>query len=126
MDVDVDSAAMTPDSDRHERDLAWLGGFIDEEEWFGVMRRQRTYCHGELNVRYRPGIQVGNTDEATRPVVTTILYMVSQMDLVASRMGRVITHTPSSGSTIRPTLRTPAPRATRGAAATGAGCNDSA
>src|SRR2546423_13450882 len=59
--------------DGQTTDLAWLAGFIDAEGWFGVMRRQRTYRSGVLNVRYRPAIQVGNTDEGTWPVVTTIL-----------------------------------------------------
>ena len=49
-------------------------------------------------------------------------YMVSQIELVASRMGRVITRTPSFGSTIKSTLRTPAPRATRGAATASSLC----
>jgi hypothetical protein len=53
--------------------LAWLAGFIDAEGCFGVLRRQRTFGNGGLNVRYRPALQVGNTDEATWPVVTTTL-----------------------------------------------------
>jgi hypothetical protein len=83
---------------------------------------------GSLSVPYGCGSRITRTwtpwawadSRAWMMVRLVSRYMVSQIELVASRMGRVIVRTPSSGSTITSTWRTPAPRATRGAAAMGA------